>query len=114
MPLGAVPAVVVPDVQGKRHRGWTDAAIEADRARFGNFGRHIHMLPDSYRRLSDGEEFAIGAHTWRVVVGAHQKSLDELNARVCHERANQMGGASLERKAISIRRAERQFRSASG
>ena len=53
-----------------RRAGWSAAAIEAYRARFGNFGKHIHTLPDSYRRLRDGEEFPIGANTWRVVVGS--------------------------------------------
>ena len=53
------------------HRaGWGAAAIETYRARFGNFGKHIQTLPDSFRRLHDGEEFAIGAHTWRVVIGS--------------------------------------------
>jgi glyoxylase-like metal-dependent hydrolase (beta-lactamase superfamily II) len=53
------------------HRaGWSMSAIETYRARFGNFGKHIHPLPDSYRRLHDGEELRIGAHTWRVVVGS--------------------------------------------
>lgn len=53
-----------------RRAGWGPAAIETYRARFGNFGKHIHALPDSYRRLNDGEEIAIGANTWRVVVGS--------------------------------------------
>ena len=59
-----------PDAVEFFHRaGWSAAAIESYRARFGNFGKHIHPLPDSFRRLDDGEEFAIGANTWRVVVG---------------------------------------------
>jgi glyoxylase-like metal-dependent hydrolase (beta-lactamase superfamily II) len=49
--------------------GWSDAAIENYRARFGNFGKRIHALPDSYRRISDGEVLRIGAHDWRVIVG---------------------------------------------
>lgn len=53
-----------------RRAGWSDAALETYRARFGNFGKHIHTLPDSYRRLRDGEELQIGAHTWRVIVGS--------------------------------------------
>ncbi len=53
-----------------RRAGWGDAAIEAYRARFGNFGKHIHPLPDSYRRLHDGERLRIGAHEWRVIVGS--------------------------------------------
>ena len=59
-----------PDGTGfYRGAGWSDASLEAYRARFGNFGRHIHPLPDSYRRLRDGEEVAIGAHRWRVLMG---------------------------------------------
>ena len=53
-----------------RRAGWGPVAIETYRTRFGNFGKHIHTLPDSFRRLQDGEEFAIGANTWRVVVGS--------------------------------------------
>ncbi len=52
-----------------RRCGWPDAAIEDYRARFGNFGKYIHALPDSYRRIRDGETLRIGAHDWRVVVG---------------------------------------------
>ena len=52
-----------------RRAGWEDAAIETYRARFGNFGKHIHPLPDSYRRLHDGQTLRIGAHDWRVIVG---------------------------------------------
>lgn len=49
--------------------GWDEDAIENYRTRFGGFGKAIYQLPDSYRRLSDGEEFDIGGHTWRVVTG---------------------------------------------
>jgi glyoxylase-like metal-dependent hydrolase (beta-lactamase superfamily II) len=52
-----------------RRAGWGDAAIEAYRARFGNFGKHIHAIPDSYRRLHDGERIRIGEHDWQVIVG---------------------------------------------
>ena len=52
-----------------RRAGWSDAAIENYRARFGNFGKYIHALPDSYHRMQDGQEIRIGAHIWRVVVG---------------------------------------------
>lgn len=53
-----------------RAAGWDETEVEAYRARFGLFGRLIHPLPDDYRRLKDGEEFAIGANLWRVVVGS--------------------------------------------
>jgi len=50
--------------------GWNDEAVERYRARFGNFGSMFHAMPDSYRRLRDGECFAIGSHAWQVVVGS--------------------------------------------
>jgi glyoxylase-like metal-dependent hydrolase (beta-lactamase superfamily II) len=52
-----------------RRAGWSEQAIESYRARFGNFGRHIHALPDSFRRIRDGDRIRIGAHEWEVVTG---------------------------------------------
>jgi glyoxylase-like metal-dependent hydrolase (beta-lactamase superfamily II) len=52
-----------------RRAGWSAAAIESYSVRFGNFGKHIHALPESFRRIADGETMAIGDRTWRVVVG---------------------------------------------
>lgn len=53
-----------------RRAGWSDAAIESYQARFGNFGQHIHALPDSFLRLQDGQTLRIGAHDWQVITGA--------------------------------------------
>lgn len=53
-----------------RAAGWDEDALVHYKARFGWFGKAIHPLPDSFRRLSDGDELTIGAHIWRVVVGA--------------------------------------------
>ena len=53
-----------------RRAGWSEAALETYHARFGNFGKHVHALPDSYRRIQDGEEIRIGDHAWRVIVGS--------------------------------------------
>jgi glyoxylase-like metal-dependent hydrolase (beta-lactamase superfamily II) len=53
-----------------RRAGWNDEAIEHYRARFGEFGKHTYALPDSYRRISDGETIRIGDHDWQVVVGS--------------------------------------------
>jgi glyoxylase-like metal-dependent hydrolase (beta-lactamase superfamily II) len=50
--------------------GWDEDAIETYRARFGGFGRGLHALPDSFQRLSDGDQVRIGDHTWVVVVGS--------------------------------------------
>lgn len=52
-----------------RKAGWSEEDIDNYRARFGGFGKMIHRLPDSYRRMRDGERIVIGEHEWRVVVG---------------------------------------------
>ena len=49
--------------------GWTGEAIERYQTRFGNYGKNILPLPQSYRRVVNGEEIRIGQWTWRVVVG---------------------------------------------
>ncbi len=49
--------------------GWDEAALDVYRARFGGFGKYLHALPDSFRRIRDGETLGIGAHAWQVVVG---------------------------------------------
>ena len=52
-----------------RAAGWDTGMLDTYQSRFGGFGKALHALPDSFRRLDDGEEFAIGKQTWRVVVG---------------------------------------------
>ena len=52
-----------------RQCGWPEEALDVYRARFGGFGKFLHALPDSFRRLNDGESFPIGRHAWRVVIG---------------------------------------------
>lgn len=60
-----------PDALDFYHRaGWSAAALQAYRTRFGYFAKHIHTLPDSYHRLRDGQQLRIGQHDWRVVVGS--------------------------------------------
>jgi glyoxylase-like metal-dependent hydrolase (beta-lactamase superfamily II) len=49
--------------------GWDAEAIDFYKARFGGFGKRVYALPDSYRRIVDGEEIDIGGKTWRAVVG---------------------------------------------
>ena len=49
--------------------GWAEDALDVYRARFGGFGKYMHALPDSFRRISDGEAIPIGAQRWQVVVG---------------------------------------------
>jgi glyoxylase-like metal-dependent hydrolase (beta-lactamase superfamily II) len=53
-----------------RAAGYSDEQLELYRERFGNFGRAVTNLPDSYRRLTDGETLNIGDRYWQVVVGS--------------------------------------------
>jgi glyoxylase-like metal-dependent hydrolase (beta-lactamase superfamily II) len=49
--------------------GWDEEALANYRTRFGGFGKAVYALPDSYRRVIDGEALAVGAQMWRAVVG---------------------------------------------
>ncbi|UVE19546.1 MBL fold metallo-hydrolase [Pseudomonas sp. LS44] len=53
-----------------RRAGWDESALNVYHSRFGNFGRMMSQLPDSYRRVCDGERLRIGEYEWEVVVGA--------------------------------------------
>ena len=57
-------------VEFYRAAGWDQDALDTYSAKFGGFGRALHALPDSFRRLTDGQKITIGGHEWRVVVGA--------------------------------------------
>jgi glyoxylase-like metal-dependent hydrolase (beta-lactamase superfamily II) len=52
-----------------RAAGFADDAIEAYKTRFGGFGRGVYRLPNSYRRIQEGDRIAIGERVWEVVVG---------------------------------------------
>lgn len=52
-----------------RAAGWDEARIETYRKEFGRFGRLVSALPQSFQRLSEGDDIAIGDDQWRVVVG---------------------------------------------
>ena len=43
--------------------------MDAYRARFGSYGKHIYELPDSYKRFKDGQQLRIGDHRWEVISG---------------------------------------------
>lgn len=50
--------------------GFPPHAMERYERMFGMFGRYVAPLPESYRRLKDGDELRIGRHCWRVIVGS--------------------------------------------
>lgn len=52
-----------------RAAGWDEDTLETYKAKFGGFGKAIYQLPDSYRRMEDGDEFDVGGRLWRVVTG---------------------------------------------
>ena len=52
-----------------RAAGWNPQQIDAYRERFGRFGRYIHEMPDSYRRLTDGDRIRMAGSSWEVVGG---------------------------------------------
>ena len=53
-----------------RRAGWSEAARENYKTRFGDFGKLIYAMPDSFRRIEDGDVLRVGAHDWRVIVGS--------------------------------------------
>lgn len=53
-----------------RAAGLDDAQLKKYRRAFGMFGRLIAALPESYKRLRDGDELAIGDARWRVITTA--------------------------------------------
>ncbi|MDA8486839.1 MBL fold metallo-hydrolase [Pseudomonas resinovorans] len=58
------------EAAGFYHRaGWNEQALATYRQRFGSFGRLLSPLPDSYRRIREGERLRIGEYDWEVVVG---------------------------------------------
>ena len=52
-----------------RAAGFSAEALEAYRTRFGQFGLGVYRLPNSYRRIQNGERFPIGNRVWEIVVG---------------------------------------------
>ena len=49
--------------------GWEEDSLDHYRARFGDFGRALYPLPDSFHALDDGQRLSIGGREWIVVVG---------------------------------------------
>lgn len=55
----------------QRAAGWSEARIEQEAAKgWGRFASMVSPVPVAHVRMQDGDEIAIGARTWRVVVGS--------------------------------------------
>ncbi len=52
-----------------RAAGFSEIALLRYQAKFGMFGKFVAELPESYRRIMDGEHLVIGGSDWEVVVG---------------------------------------------
>ncbi len=52
-----------------RAAGYDEEQIQQYRNKFGNFGRAISPLPDSFRRLVNRDTITIGGRYWQVIVG---------------------------------------------
>ncbi|QTC90002.1 MBL fold metallo-hydrolase [Brevundimonas goettingensis] len=52
-----------------RAAGWDDDRIDGWRREFGRFGKGVYPMPQSYQRLSEGDDIEIGGDVWTVVVG---------------------------------------------
>jgi len=52
-----------------RAAGFTEDLIENYKTRFGGFGHGVYKLPNSYRRIREGDTIEIGANRWQVVGG---------------------------------------------
>ena len=52
-----------------RAAGFPDDILEGYRTRFGQFGRGVYRLPNSYRRIQEGDRIEIGDRVWEIVVG---------------------------------------------
>jgi glyoxylase-like metal-dependent hydrolase (beta-lactamase superfamily II) len=53
-----------------RAAGWDEEALAIYRKRFGAFGRMVVAMPDSFRRVTAGDELLIGGRKWRVLGGS--------------------------------------------
>lgn len=52
-----------------RAAGFPEELLETYKARFGGFGHGVYRLPNSFKRIGDGEEIEIGGRLWRIVSG---------------------------------------------
>ncbi len=55
----------------QKSSGWDQASLDDMAADgWGGFRKVVYEMPMSYRRMKDGDQFSLGKHGWRVVVGS--------------------------------------------
>lgn len=52
-----------------RAAGFTEGQLEQYARRFGRFGHGVEPMPDSFRRIRDGDTLFIGGRNWHVITG---------------------------------------------
>lgn len=52
-----------------RAAGFRPEAMDHYHRIFGFFGKFVSALPESYRRIQDGDVVPIGSHEWEVIIG---------------------------------------------
>jgi len=52
-----------------RAAGYSDEALDYYKKTFGSFGRVVSPMPESYKRLKDGDVVRFGRHDWEIIVG---------------------------------------------
>jgi glyoxylase-like metal-dependent hydrolase (beta-lactamase superfamily II) len=57
-------------IQFYKAAGWDEEALDHYRARFGEFGKAVYPLPDSFQALGHAQRLLIGGREWIVVVGS--------------------------------------------
>lgn len=70
-----------------------EKAEETGMARGGMFKRLVSDMPNAYRRISEGEDIAIGGHNWRVHVGFGHSP--EHASLICESRGLMISGDML-------------------
>jgi len=53
-----------------RAAGFPDEALQHYQDMFGSFGRVVSPLPESFKRLEDGDIVRFGRHDWEIIVGS--------------------------------------------
>lgn len=52
-----------------RNAGFTEEQLATYKKNFGMFGRYVAPLPQTYRRMHDGDRLAFAGYEWEVIVG---------------------------------------------
>lgn len=49
--------------------GFPPESVHSYKKLFGMFGKYVHPLPESYKRLKEGDRLTFAGHSWEVLIG---------------------------------------------